>query len=244
MDAGFIAYPAYGFFFALLALGRAGLALVFFRHPIFAGLIWWLVTGELTAVYAAIFFELAWLDLFYVGTYVPPNAMLGYLVYLPLTLCFNLQIPQHSLLLLILCLPLPALGAKVEIWQRTRYGAKAYHALVNAVNAENNIAGVLNKVINSSIACWIIIFAVLYLCCSGFMFFALWFLGVFLQVWPVGWFTNAGLAYNPHDLTGILNNWGPIWAAGSVGALLSLRIRLAKVCFLAGAMGVAVVLLC
>jgi PTS system mannose-specific IIC component len=244
MDAGFITYSAYSFFFALLALGRAALALVFFRHPLFAGLIWWLVTGELTAVYAAIFFELAWLDLFYVGTYVPPNAMLGYLVYLPLTLCFNLQIPQHSLLLLILCLPLPALGAKVEIWQRTRYGALAYHALVNAVNSEHNIAGVLNKVINRYIACWIIIAAALYFFCSGFMFFALWLLGVFLQAWPAYWFANAHLVYDPYNLTSVINNWGPIWAAGSIGALLSLRIRLAKVCFLAGAVGVAVVLLC
>jgi PTS system mannose-specific IIC component len=224
-----------------LGVGRASLSLVFFRHPIFAGLIWWLVTGDVTAIPPAIFFELAWLDLFYVGTYVPPSAMLGYLVYYPLTLLFNLHLPQQAVVLLVLCLPLPALGAKAEVWLRMRHGVKTYDALLEAVNAEKDIQGTLSAGILRYLARGIALAVFVYLCCIGVLFSVLWFVGVYSGAWPAGGCEPA--AYDPHNLTDVVNNWGAVWAAGSIGGLLSLRIRPAKICFIAGALGVVVLML-
>jgi PTS system mannose-specific IIC component len=243
VDAGVVSCSGYGFFFVLLGVGRAGFSLVFFRHPIFAGLIWWLISGDVTAIPPAIFFELAWLDLFYVGTYVPPSAMLGYLVYYPLTLLFNLYLPQQAVLLLVLCLPLPALGAKAEIWLRMRQGLSTYDALLEAVDAEKNIQETLVKGILHYLAHRITLAAFVYLCCIGLLFFALWFAGVYLGAWPVGWSAYGPVTYDPRNVTDVLNNWGAVWAVGSVGALLSLRIRPAKICFLTGALGVVVLML-
>jgi PTS system mannose-specific IIC component len=243
MDASLVRYHANRFFFALLCAGRASLSLGFLLHPIFAGLIWWLVTGDGNAIPPAVFFELIWLDLFYVGTYVPPNALLGYLVYYPLAFIFNMHIPQQSIFLLILCLPLPFLGAKVEIWYRMHQGIKAYAELWDSVDAEKNISGTLNRGVVHSIARWIIVSFFVYMCCLLVLFFVLWFLGDYLQAWPMGPYVQRHAGYDPNNLHAVINHWGTTWVLGGIGAMLSLRVRPATICFFAGALGVTVFML-
>jgi hypothetical protein len=145
--------------------------------------------------------------------------------------------------LLILCLPLPFFSAKIEIWYRMRQCIKAYTELWDSVNTEKNISGTLNRVIVHSILRWMIVSFCVYMCCAAALFVVLWFFGVYLQAWPVGTFIPGHAAYDPYDLNTVINHWGPTWALGGIGAMLSLRIRPATICFFAGALGVAVLML-
>jgi hypothetical protein len=124
-----------------------------------------------------------------------------------------------------------------------RQGIKAYAELWDSVNAGKNISGTLNRTVVHSIARWIIVSFFVYMCCSWVLFFVLWFLGDYLQAWPVGLYVQRHAAYDPNNLSAVINHWGSTWALGAIGGMLSLRIRPATICFFAGALGVAVFML-
>ncbi|MDL2306664.1 hypothetical protein LJC48_01360 [Desulfovibrio sp. OttesenSCG-928-C06] len=214
---------------------RVCTSLVFCRHPIFAGLLWWLFGGSPEiAIPAAIFFELIWLDSFYVGTYVPPLALLPYLVFLPLTAIFNLTTPQQSVLLLVLCLPLASLGARVENRLR-KYQGGDYHKLQEAVAGSGDIAAVLGRSVRNALLRQSLVFGCLYLVSAMVIFGIVWLFGVRLQLWPTGAPLPEGLWGMPAGPV----QWGMLWTVAAVGGLLALRIRWAQGTFVAGVVALA-----
>lgn len=186
---------------------------------------------------AAVFFQLIWLDLFYVGTYVPPQGLIAYLAFLPLALCFNLQAPAEALLLLILCLPLARAAARLETIQRGGQGDKNYLKLQETINSGGDIAGTLRGVIHLELLRRAL--AVFALCAGGsaLLFALVWLLGVQLESWPAAPALELPLA-RQFGLDGGLSRssgWGLLWVFAAVGGFLSLRIRGAFLSFLAGA---------
>lgn len=257
-----------GLFFIALTLARTGLGLGLARHPLFAGLLWWLAHGDvMLALPAAVFFELLWLDSFYVGTYVPPQGLLAYLLFLPLALTFNLLYPQETVLLLVLCLPAAMLGARAELWLRARFGGRGYEKLLQVLSLEaspglpvqaapqtgdavltarirsaqtaDTVQTTLGGIISSAVLIQIMLCLALYGGCALLLFWVVWALGVTSGVWPVGVILNIPVAH----VSPMLETWGVYWVLASIGGLLALRIRWALACFVAGALAMAVFLL-
>lgn len=191
---------------------------------------------------AAVFFQLIWLDLFYIGTYVPPQGLIAYLAFLPPALCFNLNSPQSALLLLILCLPLASAAARLESIQRDSGGDKNYLELLETINAGGNIAGTLQKVIHAGMLRRAL--AAGALCAGGSVLLStlVWLLGVYLASWPVAVVLELPLGDHFGLAGGAARSggWGLLWAFAAVGGFLSLRIRSAFLCFLAGAVALGV----
>ena len=113
--------------FILFKLGYYCLGLMICRHPLTAGIILWVFTGEFSLLMAAVFFELLWLDLFYVGTYVPPDNLFSYLLFAPLMLVFGLSQPQDLCIIMLACLPFAAMAGKLEA--RVRFRESASHSV-------------------------------------------------------------------------------------------------------------------
>ncbi|MDR1126335.1 MAG: hypothetical protein LBM64_09825 [Deltaproteobacteria bacterium] len=191
---------------------------------------------------SAVFFQLIWLDLFYVGTYVPPQGLIAYLAFLPPALCFNLQSPREALLLLIFCLPLARVAAQLETTQRGSQGDKNYLKLLETINAGGDIAGTLRRVIRAEL--WRRALAAATLCAGGaaLLLALVWLLGVQFESWPVAETLNLPLGdwFGLENGAGRDGGWGLLWAFAAVGGFLSLRIRSAFVCFLAGAAALGV----
>lgn len=173
--------------------------------------------GENTTILGvAIFLELLWLDLFNLGTFVPPLALFSYLIFLPLAFYFKLDTPQSMTILLLLCLPLAFAGARFEGYLR-RINGKSFNLLIKSFETPARIPAVLSAsmlkggVLN--IAAWF----VLYIC-----IFTIFFVG--LQLWII--------KFNSLPVLPSIN-WVYLWSIAAVGGFLSLRITPAYVCFFA-----------
>lgn len=200
----------------LLRIGYLFGGFMFLRHPITPGLILWLVSGDSNVLLAAVFFELFWLDLFHVGTFVPPNTAFAYLVFAPLALGFGLSSPSSVAVLLLACLPLGPMGAKLEqTWRRMQ--SKEYHALNGAIDAGKNIMPVADAIFR-----------------QGFMYSLLLvnaiYTGVFVVYGAVFWLWVAEFGTFPAISWA---GWNFLLPIAAVGGLLSLRIMPALVCFTA-----------
>ncbi len=80
-----------------------------------------LLTGEtFPTLYLAIFFELLWLDLIPVGTFIPPNAIFSLVASVLLMHFFQLEGTGELFLLVLLTLPGAYLMARLEGWERVR----------------------------------------------------------------------------------------------------------------------------
>ncbi len=100
-------------------MARYGVNLGFVERPLFAGVLWGAVTGDMpTAVSLAVFYELFWLDLFPAGTYMPPNSLFPMLTILAYAGTLDDPAITYLFLPIILTLPLAFLGACVEKRQR------------------------------------------------------------------------------------------------------------------------------
>lgn len=114
------------FFFVLFSLTRFGLNLGFLDRPLVIGLFWSAVTGQWEiAMPTALFFELLYLDLFPLGTFVPPHGPFVLLVTLALAQIFNVTQPSLALVLITLSMPVALMGSKLEErhrqWQNLGY---------------------------------------------------------------------------------------------------------------------------
>lgn len=78
----------------------------------------------------AIFFELFWLDLLPVGTFIPPHLTAATFAALSLTVWFDVSSASKILLILFSCMPLAWLGAQLEGVQRMRE-KRSYNLLLN-----------------------------------------------------------------------------------------------------------------
>ena len=74
-----------GFFFILACIARRSVALGLAGRPLFWSLLWGGITGIwFPFLFIAIFLELIWLDLYYIGNQIPPFAALPFFIFLVL----------------------------------------------------------------------------------------------------------------------------------------------------------------
>ena len=187
------------------------------RHPVVVGLILWLFAKAIpNALPAAVFFELFWLDLFFVGTYVPPFHLLSYLVFLPLAAYFDAHTPTECAALLLLCMPLALAGTKVENILRAM-NSSGFHQLAASTDSGKNIQPVLTRVIKRAIVLQTFAWSITYVICLAAI-------TLILHLW-------LAFAKSLPSINGA--SWGLLWSLAAVGGVLSLRIPFAAVCFIA-----------
>lgn len=205
-----------GAFFVLLKLGYYCLGLVLCRHPLTAGIVVWLVSGDINMLMAAIFFELLWLDLFYVGTFVPPDGLFAYLIFVPLSLSLALVSLPDICPALLLCLPFAELLRWVEGRLRLNQSIN-YETLNQVIDERGDIMAASSHALASSVMRFIrwemMIYAFASVLLYGLVSMWIW---RFAGIDSLDWVT-----------------WGFLLSLAAVGGLLSLRIPAARVCFVA-----------
>lgn len=201
-------------FFVLLKTGFYNLGLIIFRHPSIAGIIVWLATGDINLLLAAVFFELLWLDLFYVGTYVPPDGLFAYLLCVPLMLAFGVSASQDACMLMLACLPFAFFAGKLE--NRLRLiQSRNYERLNGVIEGRGDIMATARSVIHKSIIRLVLVDFLFYSLSAALLYG----LGR-LWIYRFGAFIRVDWAA-----------WGFLLCLAAVGGLLSLRITWARVCF-------------
>lgn len=211
------------FFFALLTLCRFAVNLGFFERPLFVGFLWGMLTGEWTvSLYLSIFFELLWLDLFPVGTYIPPNAIFPLLLTLCASRYFSVNSPELLVIPLAISLPAAMLGAQIESFQRRsrnrsynrliRWGRSAVDARLLRTFPERNSPGVLITV------------SLLQIFLLHFIFFSAYMLVLIGTIRLIS--AHSGHLPVVYGVT-----WVHIWLVGIIGCVLSLRLPRSWVVF-------------
>lgn len=203
-------------FFILLKAGYYLQGQALCRHPLTAGIVLWLLTGNADLLLAAVFFELFWLDFFYVGTFVPPDSLFAYMLFAPIMLNLGLHLPQDICMPLLMCLPFAAIGGKLE--NRLRASQSRSHEAVNqAIDERADIIKVTTSVVRKNILRLVTVDIIFYALSAMLVYGALW-----LWIWRFGGIYMVNWA-----------NWGFLLCLAALGGFLSLRIHWARVCFLA-----------
>ena len=202
-----------GFFFVLALTGRSVCNCGFVERPIVLGAGWWLVTGEPEpALPLAVFFELFWLDLFPIGSYVPPMAAFPFLLLMalsgimgwidPVTLAFPLAVS------LPLAYAIPVLEQALRDMQKS-----ASSLLYEASSGDFPLGGLPGRLVCQS--------ALLYLA-VGMAAFA----GVYAGVRAAFTLAPVQSFLIPLDV-----DWPVLYIIAAIGGLLSLRIRRSFIVF-------------
>ena len=205
-------------------MGRYGVNLGFIERPLFAGVAWGLLAGDMpTAVSLAVFYELFWLDLFPAGTYVPPNPLFPLLA--TLTLAGTTTNPGIATLFLpvIITLPLAFLGSRVERLQRELQVA-GYNRITRSMRMGTDVGKAASRSVTGSlIQLFVLNFLVFFLATGCILYCYHWIAAV-----------RGGLPAFPHA------SWPLLWIFGTLGGLLGLRIRRNFLVFAAGSVCVGI----
>ena len=169
---------------------------------------WGLWAGSFSpALPVAIFYELFWLDLLAVGTYVPPNALFPLVAVLALAQNTGVSDPWPVTVLVLLSLPLAQLGSWVEkrhrLWQ-----IGGYNRLLGHYRAGRSL---------EFVSSWALALSLLQVFAANFVVFfaALWGCGlVFATLAPLLPVTKVPFF-----------TWAPLWGLGAVGGILALRTK-------------------
>lgn len=170
-----------------------------------------MVTGEWTiSLHLAIFFELFWLDLFPVGTYIPPNASISLLLSLGVARYFAMDTSAMLAVPMALSLPASMLSSKMEHWQR-RMQDKGYNTVVNwgrKINKQDDVAPT-GRVVAVSLLQQFAINIVFFCACLLVLIGTIKLISLVLGYLPV-----------INSVT-----WPALWFVAALGAILSLRVR-------------------
>lgn len=168
-------------------------------------------TGQLMpAVPLSLFFELFWLDLFPIGTYIPPMPAFPYLLLLTLSGLFGLQNPAELILPLALVMPTAYVVLLLE--QKQRGLQKNASARLTCKAEQNQLVHIYaGRLITLSLLQQITGGLALFILAYGSAVFLLNTLGL-----PPA---MGGEAF-PINL-----DWSILYFIAATGALLSLRIR-------------------
>lgn len=179
------------------------------------GMLWGVCTGDYAlALPLAIFFELFWLDVIPIGSYIPPMPAFSYLILLSLASTFGWTSPESITFPLAMTLPLAHLIPLLENSQRS-YQRAAYSRLVGEAR-KNRVLGslpgklLLISALQQIIAGWLCFFTIA-------IFLTYLFSRKFMQ----------------DVLIPLSIGWTELYTIALIGALLSLRIRRAYVTFAA-----------
>lgn len=168
------------------------------------------------ALSIAIFFELFWLDLLPVGTFIPPHLTLVTFSTLSLVTLFDLNLPGKVMIVILLCMPLAWLGAWME--GRLRQGQnRAYNKLLNWSRKPDNPT-VPAQLILRSVGYTFIASLFIFLMCMA----------AYVQIMPALIKISQDLLHY-HNVT-----WPHMWIAASVGGVMALRVQRAYAVLIAG----------
>ena len=203
-------------FFALFSLTRCSINLGILDRPIAVGIIWGLCSGDMPFGLAiAIFYELFWIDLFPVGTYIPPNPLFPMCFVAALAHAFTLTTPAEILIPALLTLPLAAFGAWLEERHRT-WRIAGYSELLRQYRKGSPLDA------TAQTACAI---SILQLFIATFVvLFMLTLLG--LAAYSLIRQRHGNLLLFPDA------GWHTLWLIGALGGLLSLRTRHSLIIFI------------
>lgn len=197
------------FFFVLFSLTRFGLNLGFLDRPLVIGMLWAAVTGQWeTALPVALFFELFFLDLFPIGTYIPPHGPFALLTSLALVNIFDLVQAPVIFMVMLLCAPTALLGSRLELLQRQRQNAVYTQMLQSTRGGANVTISPMNPAgmaLLQSVAVNLATFIV-----------------VMVLLVPL---TDVLLQQFRGRVLMLPITWPMVWMIGTVGVLLSLRSR-------------------
>ena len=194
-------------------------------RPLIIGVLWSAFTGEWGMTMSlALFFELFWLDLMYVGTYIPPFSAMSLLMCVLLVDYFNITEVRQLPLPLLLSLPWALTGAAAERWMRQRQ-SMLYFNLVERGDALRRFVPpgrIFAKCVFKLMILQAVVFAGCYTIAENLGQLAVHWLGLPEFHWL---------------------NWGLIWTIGAaMGGFMALRTRRAYFVF-AGAIACAVIYL-
>ncbi|MFK4765004.1 PTS sugar transporter subunit IIC [Desulfobaculum sp. SPO524] len=190
------------------SLGRFAVTVGILERPMVQGLIWGIVTGDMTlALSVSAFFELFWLDLIPAGTFIPPNAAAANLAALTLVHFFGFSTPAEVVFPLLFSLPLGWIAARVEYLHRNFQNA-SYNSLQAQVGLSASPGDYApGRLVRRSIMQ------------MGVLSFAFFEASVLVLIVIVNFFLMRGFLHLPADAV----TWGHLWIAASIGPLLSLR---------------------
>jgi PTS system mannose-specific IIC component len=197
------------FFFILFSLARFGLNLGFLDRPLVIGMLWAAMTGQWdTALPVAIFFELFFLDLFPIGTYIPPHGPFALLTTLILVNVFELVQPPLIFLAMLLCMPSAFLGSRLEHLQRQRQNT-VYTLMLQSTRAGHKQPVFPEKLAKASLL-------------QSSLFGLVAFTVVTALLLPLAdWLLQMVRG----RVLMLPVTWPTVWMLGTIGALLSLRSR-------------------
>ncbi len=196
-----------GVLFVVFSQLRFACNLGILERPLALGLVWGLLTGDVTlALSVALCFELFWLDLIPAGTFVTPNAAASTLAALALTHFFGFRTAPEAVFVILFCLPLGWIGARLEQLQRGWQNA-SYNRLLNGIRASHPVEYAPSRLILGSMVQMAVV---------NFVFFCAALLALIS-------FFGLLTSHAPHSLPEDFMAWGHLWLAASLGGLLALR---------------------
>ncbi|MCT4627836.1 MAG: PTS sugar transporter subunit IIC [Halodesulfovibrio sp.] len=201
----------------MLALLRTNINIGFVERPLAIGFLWAIITGEWElALPAAIFYELFWLDLFPVGTYIPPNGTAALLATLASASFFSLTTPSQLIIPMMLAMPAALISPYLEQTLRQRHNTH-HNQLLSLATPENVIDEqlFLHKIITK---------ALLQTVAANFIFFALYLLVLICTI-SASYSVYGSIIEYP----GV--SWSYLWFFAALGGVLSLRVRSAYYSF-------------
>jgi len=204
------------FFFALALTARGICNFGFVERPIVLGIAWWLCTGDLVpALPLALFFELFWLDLFPIGSYIPPMAGFPYLILLSLSNTLGWTQPVTIAFPLAMTLPLAYAIPYVEQRQRN-IQKQASTRLITHANEPGSLDGLPGRLLIRSVCQQLVSGLFIFVAAYGIIRF---------------FFSFEATRNNTSSFISLDVDWSILYAIAAIGALLSLRIKLAYTVF-------------
>ncbi len=196
------------FFFALFSLFRFSLSVGLLERPLVVGLFWGIFTGDYTtSLYIAIFFELFWLDLIPVGTFIPPHLTAATFSALALTTYFGLEHPAQIMGIIFASMPLAWLGTRVEGLLREQERG-SYNKLLNWARNPETSDGPSVLVRRSLIRTFV---------ASGVTFY--------IAILILKFCFQGLFSLYPGLLSAIDITWAHLWIAATLGGLMALRVK-------------------
>lgn len=196
------------FFVCVFPLFRFAFRLEFLDRPLVLAACWSLFfpNSANLAFFIGIFYELFWIDVFFVGTYIPPQASLAMLITLAIVKGLHLVSPAQIGVLIFLTLPFAHLGSLAESQVRkwnNRFLAPLLYALRSREEKQFQVQRAVWQGIAALIICNCSVFFVgFFTCFALFQFLQTFF---FLSDLPL--------------------SWTILWFTASVSAILAIRIR-------------------
>lgn len=172
------------------------------------GLFWGLFTGDYTtSLYIAIFFELFWLDLIPVGTFIPPHLTAATFSALALTTYFGFDHPARIMGFLFASMPLAWLGTKVEGALRERERG-SYNVLLNWARKPDSV-NTPSLLVRKSLV----------------RSFAMSWVTFFLAILLLKFLFDVAFTFYPSLLTNVDVTWAHLWVSATLGGVMALRLN-------------------